>query len=79
MEGETPLRDKLSITLLLIIISGPDVPVMNTCFNYHWRVFFLSALSQHRGVKSAGNISRWIWKCDLPVESRTVLTQNDHP
>lgn len=57
---ETPQRDKQSITLLLIIISGPDVQMMNTWFNYHWRVFFLSALSQRRGVKSAGEIRKWI-------------------
>lgn len=55
---ETPWRDKQSITLLLIIISSPDVPMRNTWCNYHWRVFFLSALSQHCGDKREGELGR---------------------
>lgn len=69
---ETPLRDKESIALLLIIISCPDVPMMNTWFNYHWRVFFLSALSQHWGSKSAGGLGGSFWMCPLPMLSGLV-------
>lgn len=48
-ERRDPQRDKQFATSSLIICN-PDVQIINTCFNYHLRIFLLSASLQCHDV-----------------------------